>query len=404
MFDASWLSYDFTTKGMHGGLRVVSELAGRLAHSDCTMYYTTINENFVKSIDDKLTSIICNDYGLPPERVVTRRPAMLSLYDTCASLLGTDRGRSFIRKFFTYRLKDKHLRDMHAYHTPIGPVPDYIHNKPGIRPFLTALDLIPIVRPEFDFGSFGAFLKEVYGSVNENTIVLCISESTRNDLLNYRRDIPFENTCVTYLGADKTTFFPNKDYREWMRIRDTYHIPFRKYFLTLNHHAAYKNLNHLLRSFQIYAESENSEAGLIIIGTHRDNTSKQQLLESYGKFPNILFVDFVSDQDLSAFYSHSMAFVYMSFYEGFGLPVLEAMQCGTPVICSNTSSLPEVIGDCGLCFDPTDVDLLCHAFYRMETDSRLRQICSGKGLKRSALFSWDTYAQQVVDAYYKYRM
>ncbi|RME57156.1 glycosyltransferase family 1 protein, partial [Candidatus Parcubacteria bacterium] len=98
-------------------------------------------------------------------------------------------------------------------------------------------------------------------------------------------------------------------------------------------------------------------------------------------------------------YSGAMMFVYPSFYEGFGLPPLEAMQCGVPVITSNTSSLPEVVGDAGIMVSPSDGDALSHAMYSIYNDASLREEMSQKSLARARLFSWEKCAQETIDAY-----
>ena len=115
----------------------------------------------------------------------------------------------------------------------------------------------------------------------------------------------------------------------------------------------------------------------------------------------VIFTGYIPDQDLSAVYSSARAFVFPSLYEGFGLPILEAMQCGTPVITSNRTALPEVAGDAGLLIDPTDSDALCQAMLSLMNDERLNQRLSQKGLERSKQFTWATCAEMTVDLYRK---
>jgi glycosyltransferase involved in cell wall biosynthesis len=107
----------------------------------------------------------------------------------------------------------------------------------------------------------------------------------------------------------------------------------------------------------------------------------------------------VSDEDLPMLYNCAGIFVYPSLYEGFGLPPLEAMACGIPVITSNTSSLPEVIGDVGIMVDPTDDKSLCDAMYSVLTNKELWQHMSNKGLLRSKMFSWERSAQEILKIY-----
>jgi Glycosyltransferase len=103
----------------------------------------------------------------------------------------------------------------------------------------------------------------------------------------------------------------------------------------------------------------------------------------------IILINYVDDKDTNVLYSHALAFICSSIYEGFGIPILEAMQSGTPVICSNTSSMPEIIGDCGIQIDPTNNENLIEALKKMYYHPGFRRRCSKKGLNRAKLFTWD---------------
>jgi glycosyltransferase involved in cell wall biosynthesis len=113
----------------------------------------------------------------------------------------------------------------------------------------------------------------------------------------------------------------------------------------------------------------------------------------------IIITGFVHDSDLAAIYSDAAMFVYPSFYEGFGLPPLEAMKCGVPVISSNTSSLPEVVGDAGIMVAPTDLTALTQAMLSVYNDNALQQQMRAKSLERAAKFSWERCAHETVTAY-----
>jgi glycosyltransferase involved in cell wall biosynthesis len=111
------------------------------------------------------------------------------------------------------------------------------------------------------------------------------------------------------------------------------------------------------------------------------------------------FLGRVSDEELVWLYNAAQVFVFPSFYEGFGLPPLEAMACGTPVIVSNVSSLPEVVGDAGLIIDPTDANDLTVAIWRLLSDQALREEMIDKGFRRAALFSWERAARETLELY-----
>lgn len=113
----------------------------------------------------------------------------------------------------------------------------------------------------------------------------------------------------------------------------------------------------------------------------------------------VRFTGFVEDDDLPDLYRGALLFVYPSLYEGFGLPVLEAMACGTPVITSNCTSLPEVAGDAALLVDPTQPELLAAAISSVMNDGALRQALRAKGLARARAFTWDAVAEQTLALY-----
>jgi glycosyltransferase involved in cell wall biosynthesis len=113
----------------------------------------------------------------------------------------------------------------------------------------------------------------------------------------------------------------------------------------------------------------------------------------------VILIGFVPDEDLPSLYSLAEAFVFPSLYEGFGLPVLEAMGCGTPVVCSNTSSLPEVAGDAALLVAPTDVHGWVQVLQQITSNSTLRTELRHRGLAQAARFTWETAARQTLEVY-----
>jgi glycosyltransferase involved in cell wall biosynthesis len=149
---------------------------------------------------------------------------------------------------------------------------------------------------------------------------------------------------------------------------------------------------------KIVDEKLIKDIGLVLIGTFDDATTKSKMVEAYSRY-NIKFIEFVPEAELSLFYSNTVCFLYMSLFEGFGLPVLEAMQCGAPVICSNAKSIPEVLGDSGICINPDSIDTLCEHILKVLDDQEIRTQLSNKGVLRSKMFSWDKHASRVVDIY-----
>jgi glycosyltransferase involved in cell wall biosynthesis len=207
---------------------------------------------------------------------------------------------------------------------------------------------------------------------------------------------------VTPLAASKS-FFHVKDI---YLIRDTlinHGIPpNRPYVLSLCTLEPRKNLTTVIRAFgNLVKQHLDLNLNLVLVGIQ--GWKNRSIFEEISKDPTlksrIFFTGFVPDQDLSAIYSGATCFVYPSLYEGFGLPPLEAMQCGVPVITSNVSSLPEVVGDAGITVNPKDEDGLCQAIYRVVSDPSLGASLAAKSLERAQQFSWSRCAEQTIELY-----
>ena len=129
---------------------------------------------------------------------------------------------------------------------------------------------------------------------------------------------------------------------------------------------------------------------------HKYKKELNKILEKYDK-SKIILSGYINEEELSSYYSNALCFVYPSLYEGFGLPVLEAMSCGCPVITSETSSLPEVVGDTGIKINPKNDKEMIEALERMYYDNIFRALCSERGLERAKEFSWEKCAKEITD-------
>jgi glycosyltransferase involved in cell wall biosynthesis len=287
------------------------------------------------------------------------------------------------------------------YHSPFYALPpkETINN---LNRILTIYDLIPVLDShKFTQNIYDKYLKMIASIDLDRDWVTCISENTKNDFCNYTGMNP-ARVFVTPLAA-AAHFFPvnNKNI-----IRETikkYQIPDRPYLLSLCTLEPRKNLSFLIRCFaKIILENSSIDLNLVLVGV--SGWKNNDIFKTAQKNPllkdRIIFTGYIPDEDLSAIYSGATAFIYPSLYEGFGLPPLEAMQCGTPVITSNTSSLPEVVGDAGIMINPTDEDALCQAILTIIQDSQLRKTLSEKGLERAQQFSWSKCAEETVKVYH----
>ncbi len=161
-----------------------------------------------------------------------------------------------------------------------------------------------------------------------------------------------------------------------------------------------KNVPTLLSAFQQVLDHYHPEVDLVLAGSPGWLTDEVYALANrLGLTGRVHFLGRVSDEELVWLYNGARLLVLPSFYEGFGLPPLEAMACGCPVVVSNVSSLPEVVGDAGLLVDPQDADALAVAIWRLLSDAALREEMVAKGLKRAACFSWTRAARETLELY-----
>jgi glycosyltransferase involved in cell wall biosynthesis len=225
--------------------------------------------------------------------------------------------------------------------------------------------------------------------------ILAISQSTADDLTNLL-GIPANKIDVTPLGYDAQRFHPyTPDVIEAFRMRQG--LP-ERFWLFVGTLEPRKNLVTLLRA---YAQLPTREQVPLILGGGKGWMVDEifDTIADYGLGDKVTHVGFIPTADLPLWYNSAEVFVYPSVFEGFGLPVLEAMACGTPVITSNVSSLPEVAGDAGLTLSPHDVTAWADALSRAYNDTLWRDTAREQGLARAQQFTWARTAQLTVESY-----
>ena len=232
--------------------------------------------------------------------------------------------------------------------------------------------------------------------INKADIIITPSNSTKSDIKRYC-GINDEKIKVVLYGVEKRFRLISKSKVEDYRSRNS--LP-SSMILSVSTLEPRKNIVALIRAFRRLREKGLSDYKLVIAGNKGwlySDIFKE--VEASGLQKEVLFLGNVADEDLPTLYNCADLFVYPSLYEGFGLPPLEAMACGVPVITSNTSSLPEVVGEAGIMVDPTDVNSLCENMYNLLRDRELWYNMSNKGLERSKLFSWENTAKQILEIY-----
>jgi glycosyltransferase involved in cell wall biosynthesis len=227
--------------------------------------------------------------------------------------------------------------------------------------------------------------------------IMTVSEASKRDILRYFR-IPESKISVIYNAIDER-FGMMPPEEEIARVRERYQLndPFVLYAGNIKPH---KNLERLIEAFQMVRRGPLEHVKLLIIG---DEISKyatlRRAVHKHKLHQHVRFFGFVPDRTLAVLYRLAAVFVFPSLYEGFGLPPLEAMASGTPVITSNVSSLPEVVGDAAVLVDPYEPEAIADAMRRVLTDPALRASLVAKGLARAQAFSWERSVRRVREIY-----
>jgi glycosyltransferase involved in cell wall biosynthesis len=289
------------------------------------------------------------------------------------------------------------------YHSPFFAIPKEVAQARHIRKVVTVHDLIPIHRPQW-FREGEQTVRQVIDALTPDTHVVCVSDSTRTDFLDYTGFDPARVTTIP-LAASRELFYPVTDPERIVSVQQRLGINGGGYILSLATFEPRKNIDHLIRCFARLVEGRTipDDFNLVLVGTK--GWKFEQVLNELNRADHIrsriVLTGFVPDEDLAPLYSGALAFVFPSLYEGFGLPPLEAMQCGLPVITSNQSSLPEVVGEGALLVPPSDSDALCKALLTLINSSAVRTELATKALERAKQFSWERFIREHVELYRK---
>ena len=255
---------------------------------------------------------------------------------------------------------------------------------PSLPQVVTVHDLIPLKYPEVSPKWRYYYLYVLPWLLKQSAKIICVSEHTKRDLIATYGIDP-ESIHVVYNGCDRTIFYPQSN----PEILEKYHL--KRYFLYVGDMRFYKNLDRCLKAFDRLPQSDYQFA---IVGSKDDFFYPQlkQKTEQLAAKDRIVFLDYVPTEDLPILYSMAQSLVFASLYEGFGLPVLEAMACGCPVIASDRTSIPEVGGDSVLYINPDDIDDIARGMQQILQDRNLREKLSHQGIARAKLFTWSKTA------------
>lgn len=279
----------------------------------------------------------------------------------------------------------KEIMNYQIYLSPYTPPNEEIMRAEHIKRFRMLHDIIPIL----DSGKIPTnkriWCYRIYNSINNSDFYFANSENTREDILKYFPYVKEENIKTTLLGVND--FFSKNE-----------SINNQKYVFSLCTLGKRKNLIFAIKNFfEFIKRNHINDLKLILAGGIWKKFEKE-LQNTIGEFDTtkIELLGYVPDEKLPELYSNAMMFIYPSLYEGFGLPVLEAMKCGCPVITSNKSSLPEVIGDAGIKINPTNDEEMIAAYQKMYYDNFFRELCRERGLIRAQNYTWEKCANEIL--------
>lgn len=302
----------------------------------------------------------------------------------------------FLRKILPF-VYGKKLREFDFYFSPYPSISPIV-KKSGLKTAAFIHDIIPALYPVFTScykGSFKRFL--TYINNLDSDIVFFNSRVSRDDFLRYRFPFDFSKTAIAYLSADDR--FCKKDLKEIKSVSDKYGIPHKPYLFCLSEQNQRKNFAHVLKSFIAYIEKTgDKDLHLVIAGKKLPGYDfLSECSDKSEKYKDrIILTGYVEDEDLPALYSGTSIFMYPSLYEGFGLPVLEAMKCGVPVITADNSSLLEVGGDAVAYISGFDVNETVLMIEKVLNDKKFADALVKKSAERVKLFSWDKAVDVIV--------
>ncbi len=302
----------------------------------------------------------------------------------------------------TERLKHEHFvipnlikrLEIDIYHSPHYTRPLFC----PARSVVSFHDMSFFLLPELHLKKKSLFFKKMIRiSSKKSDRIIAVSESTKNDIIRMLK-IPDEKIKVIYSGVSEN-FIPIEKMRAKKFIRSFFNIK-NRYILFVGRLEPRKNVPVLIRAYDKVKKNLNFPLKLVIVGNEGWKFKKiYETVRNLNLEKDVIFTGYIKEKYLPYFYSASEMFVYPSLYEGFGHPPLEAMACGCPVISSNVSSIPEIVGDAGILIKPEDEYQIATAILNLFKDKSLKKELSEKAIKRAKKFDWFKTAQETVKVY-----
>jgi glycosyltransferase involved in cell wall biosynthesis len=282
---------------------------------------------------------------------------------------------------------------------------DVLHCPKSAVPFfapcpvvVTLHDLIPISHPETEkFAARIYWRIQIPIAARRSSHIITDSEHAREEIMAMF-NVPADRISAIMLGFSPAMGGPAAT-GDGESVRSKYGLP-EHYILYVGTIQPRKNIPTLLEAFNLLKREHGVSHSLVIVG--RKGWLYNELFDricELGLERDVIFTGFVPDEELPGIYAGADVFSYLSFFEGFGLPPLEAMACGVPVVVSNTTSLPEVVADAGIAVEPLDVPAVAESIHKILTDPHLARTLRERGIRRSSLFSWERTARETLGVY-----
>lgn len=279
----------------------------------------------------------------------------------------------------------------------IGHIPTFLTKQTKSKIITTLHDLTPILFPNFHTTFNNYMFRYILPlTIKNSDRVIAISQATKRDIVRLLH-VPDDKVSVVYIAANEK-FKPMKNAKEQLKKKFRISEDFILFVSTIEPR---KNLQRLIKAYFL-AKKIGMKEKLVIVGSPGwgdGYNNVRKLVKSLNLTDDILFMGYVNDKDLPFFYNSAKVFIYPSIYEGFGIPPLEAMQCGCPVIASNTSSIPEVVGDAGILIDPYNEHEMAERMLEVLKSESLRKELRERGLRQAKKFSWEKCARETIRVY-----
>ena len=358
-----------------------------------TLYRGTGIGNYTYQIINNLHQIdFLNEYNiLTPEASSLKSPKKNNFNYLSSS---TNDKKNFWEFINTKNPKENIIGDV--YHIPQNGIG---FSKPNdIKTVITLHDIIPMKMPDTVSETFLKIFNENIQNILDNTDgIITVSNFSKEDI-SKTFSYPKEKIFVTHLAAEEI-YTPLNKFHSSQYLKKHYGID-RDFLLYVGGFSPRKNILGLIEAFNLVKNSYKRDLKLVIIGTKGPSYEiYRKKVDELNLSSSVIFTGFIPIDDMPIFYSASKALVYPSFYEGFGLPPIECMACGTPVIASNLTSMPEVCQDAALLVDPYDVDEIKENILTLLNNHKFYSLMIYKGISHSSKFNWKKTAYNTLEVY-----